>query len=171
MKTPAKSIALTLASFLVLASLSTAQVLIYEFNLSGLQENPPVITAGTGEATVTLDTNSFLLTWDVTYQDLSSGVTLAHFHGPAAPGSNASPFVNMAPTTGATSGTMLGDATLTETQAQWIMDGLAYINIHTEDHGGGELRGQVVPEPGTYALFAGIAALTGVVIWRRRIRR
>lgn len=171
MKINGKTIVLTIASFLILASFASAQVLVYEFNLSGLEESPPVVTAGTGEATVTLDTSTFFLTWDVTYQDLSSGVTGAHFHGPATFGTNAGVFLNMAPDTGATSGTMVGDATLTETQAQWVMDGLAYINIHTENNPGGEIRGQVVPEPGTYALIAGVASLAGVMIWRRRNRR
>jgi hypothetical protein len=51
-----------------------------------------------------------------------------------------------------------------------------YINLHTvanvsdpnSGFPGGEIRGQVIPEPGTYALFAGMLALAGVAWFRRR---
>jgi hypothetical protein len=47
-----------------------------------------------------------------------------------------------------------------------------YINVHTQDHGGGEIRGQilqVVPEPGALALFGiGSLSLIGFALRRRR---
>jgi hypothetical protein len=42
----------------------------------------------------------------------------------------------------------------------------AYFNIHTTTFGGGEIRAQVVPEPGTWALMA--LGLAGVGMWARR---
>jgi hypothetical protein len=44
----------------------------------------------------------------------------------------------------------------------------AYLNIHTTFRPGGEIRGFLVPEPGTMALF--VAGLLGMVTfgWRRR---
>jgi hypothetical protein len=38
-----------------------------------------------------------------------------------------------------------GDATLTPEQAQQFSAGEWYINVHTQDHQAGEIRGQVVP--------------------------
>lgn len=50
-----------------------------------------------------------------------------------------------------------------------IMNGLAYLNFHTAQNGGGEIRGQIViPEPSTTALL-GVALIGGAAaLWRRR---
>ena len=37
-----------------------------------------------------------------------------------------------------------GTATITEAQAGSLLSGMWYVNIHTENHPGGELRGQLV---------------------------
>jgi hypothetical protein len=43
-----------------------------------------------------------------------------------------------------------------------ILSGLAYINFHTVQFGGGEIRGQIVPEPSSVVLIgAGLLALVG----------
>jgi len=64
-----------------------------------------------------------------------------------------------------------GNSTTLTAQLPNILSGNSYINFHTTQFGGGEIRGalQVVPEPGTWFLFAsgGIAA----AVARRRIRR
>lgn len=63
-----------------------------------------------------------------------------------------------------------GNNTTLAAQLTNIFEGRAYINFHTTQFPGGEIRGalQVVPEPSTYALMA--TGLAGVALagWRRR---
>jgi hypothetical protein len=50
-----------------------------------------------------------------------------------------------------------------------IMEGRAYLNVHSTEFGGGEIRDFLteVPEPGTWALVAG--SMAGLLVfWRRR---
>lgn len=159
------------AAIFALTAASSASIITYEFGLSGDQEVPAVATPGFGNATVTLDTDTGLLSWDVEYFDLLSPSTAAHFHGPADFGENAGVQVGMGAgeTFGVTEGTLNGSAMISAAQIQQVLDGLWYINIHSEMFPGGEIRGQVVgiiPAPGAMALL-GIAALAGT---RRRRR-
>jgi hypothetical protein len=50
-----------------------------------------------------------------------------------------------------------------------LLAGNLYFNVHTSDHGGGEIRGQIllIPEPTTVALLA--CGLIGMA--RARVRR
>lgn len=113
---------------------------IFEATLSGAQEVPSVNTPATGSAEVSLNTNTNLLTWKVTYMGLSGVPTGAHIHGPAAPGQNAAvvvPFVNI------TAQPVMGQAALTAQQVADLAAGRWYVNIHTPNHPGGEIRGQL----------------------------
>lgn len=109
--------------------------------LSGAQESPAVTTAGTGTVTGTYDASTNTLTYNVSWSNLSGNATLAHFHGPAAVGTNAGVVVPFTFTAGATSAS--GTATLTDTQEADLLNGLWYANVHTAAHGSGEIRGQV----------------------------
>ncbi len=63
-----------------------------------------------------------------------------------------------------------GNGTTLAAQLTNIFEGRAYINFHTTQFGGGEIRGalQVVPEPSTYALMATGLAGVGLAALRRR---
>ena len=78
---------LVLAAFLMgVAWTGLAQGDSFKFPLSGAQCVPPVATSGTGEADLTYDPATRVVTWNIPYSGLSSAITLAHLHGPAAPG-------------------------------------------------------------------------------------
>ena len=53
---------------------------------------------------------------------------------------------------GSASGVLAGTAFLTEAQEANLFAGRYYLNIHSGSFGGGELRGNLVPEPSTVAL-------------------
>lgn len=109
--------------------------------LSGAQEVPAVTTGGAGTVTGTYDANSNTLTYNVSWNNLSGNATLAHFHGPAAAGTNAGVVIPFTFTAGATSAS--GTANLTDAQETDLLNGLWYANVHTAAHGGGEIRGQL----------------------------
>ena len=65
-----------------------------------------------------------------------------------------------------------GQGTTLTAQLNNIFNGLTYINFHTSQNAGGEIRGQIVPEPSTTILLgAGIAGAAAALWKRRRARR
>jgi CHRD domain-containing protein len=122
------------------AELAPAESIKVQVQLSGSQEVPPVQTSGTGTADLTYDPSTRVVTWTIIYSGLSGTATMAHFHGPAGKleiwlSKRGSPAESP----------IKGEATLTSEQAQLFAAGDLYINVHTQAHPGGELRGQVVP--------------------------
>jgi hypothetical protein len=113
--------------------------------LTGAEQVPPVTTPATGSADLTYDPATRLLTWSVTFAGLSSAPTMAHFHGPAAAGKNAPVLIWISKQGSPVTSPIKGQVTLTEAQAQQFMAGQWYVNVHSKDHPGGEIRGQVVP--------------------------
>jgi hypothetical protein len=113
--------------------------------LTGAQQVPPVTTSGTGNAALTYDPATRMLSWDVTFSGLSSAATMAHFHGPATEGKNAGVLVWISKKGTPPSSPMTGETTLTPDQAKQFAAGEWYVNVHSKDHPSGELRGQVMP--------------------------
>ena len=117
-----------------------AEVIHYTAKLSGAAETPPNVTKGAGAADVTLDTDSRLLSWKIVYSGLTGPATMAHFHGPAAPGVAAGVTVGLsAPLASPIAGT----TSLNDGQIGDLRAGLWYVNIHTAQYPKGEIRGQV----------------------------
>ncbi|HEY1451834.1 MAG TPA: CHRD domain-containing protein [Roseiarcus sp.] len=116
--------------------------------LTGAQCVPPVDTSGSGTAELTYDPTTRVITWNIPYSGLSSPTTMAHFHGPAKQGQNAPPVIWLNTQGAPPPNPMTGSATLTPEQAKQFSDGEWYVNVHTESHPAGEIRGQVIPPKG-----------------------
>ncbi len=117
----------------------------FKVSLTGAQSVPPVDTSGTGTADLTYDAATRVVTWNITYSGMSSPVTMAHFHGPAKPGQNGPVVIWLTKQGSPPTNPITGSATLTPEQAQQFSAGDWYINVHTQSHPAGEIRGQVIP--------------------------
>jgi len=124
----------------VLAADST----VFGAKLSGANEVPANASSGSGTLEASLDKQSSVLSWTVTYSGLTGPVKAGHFHGPAVAGSNAGVALGF---TGSVENPIKGSATLTAAQIDDMMAGKWYVNLHTAGNPGGEVRGQVVPTP------------------------
>jgi len=110
--------------------------------MDGAQEVPAIPTAGTGRGILTFIGDH--LFYKIPYTNLSSGASIAHFHGPATPATTGGVLIGL-PNPSGTSGTLSGALVLTPQQLTYILGGQTYLNIHTANNGGGEIRGQVWP--------------------------
>jgi hypothetical protein len=137
--------ALVLAALMGMSWTGSTQAASFKFPLTGEQCLPPVATSGTGEAELSYDPETRLVTWNIPYSGLSSAVTLAHFHGPATPGKSGPVVVWLAERGSPPGNPITGQATLTPEQALQFAAGDWYVNVHTQSHPGCELRGQVIP--------------------------
>ena len=134
---------LAFAAVLAFASPSYAEILHFKADLKGSDEVPPNDTAGTGTLTATYDTATRVLTWEGSYSGLTGAPTAAHFHGPAEPGKNAGVKIFISQKDAPFATPFKGAATLTDDQAAELLSGRWYVNIHTDQNKGGELRGQL----------------------------
>ncbi len=176
-----------------------ATMTVFTTQLSGAAEFPPVATTGSGTATVTFDDIAHTLRIEASFADLVGTTTAAHIHCCVSPLDNP-PTAGVATQTPSFSGFPAGvtagsydntfDTTLTGTFSAGFLTanggtaagaeaalmtgmlaGNAYLNIHTTDHPGGEIRGflQPVPEPATYGLMlSGVLTVMAVAHLRRR---
>lgn len=121
---------------------------VFIASLDGAQEVPPVATAGTGSATVVLNDAEDMALVSLSFSNLTSPQGDAHIHGPAAPGVDG-PVVFGLP---------LGSFNdlpwaLTPVDVANLKAGLLYVNVHTDLHPGGEIRGQLIGFVGGIAEF------------------
>jgi hypothetical protein len=183
-----------LAAILVAAPRLSATVITYGGALSGSNENPTVITPGTGFAVVTIDDVLNTMHLVISFSGLTSTDTGAHIHCCVAQGGNTGVATTVPAFTGFPLGVTAGsyNQTLSLTDlasynpsfvtAQGglanaeaaLLAGLAahqtYLNIHTANNPGGEIRAFLVPipEPATWG-FVGLA-VAGLALFGRKRR-
>lgn len=124
------------------SSMQSGNMAHFTAKMSGAAEVPAVMTDGSGMAEATLNKDTNVLKWKVTYSGLTGPATAAHFHGPAIAGSNAGVVVPFT----ATASPIEGQQTLTAAQVADLMAGKWYANVHTAMNKGGEIRGQMMPK-------------------------
>jgi hypothetical protein len=132
---------IVLAGFaVILAGSASAATVKFHATLSAASEAPPTKSTGSGEATVSLDTATHEITWNVTFSGFTSEVTAAHIHGPAEAGKNAGVVV---PLGSAPKSPLHGTAKLTAEQEQQLTAGMYYVNVHSKNFPSGAVRGQL----------------------------
>lgn len=166
----------------VLTVSASAGSITFTAVLSGANETTPNSSTATGTATVTIDDITGAGTISLGFTGLSTPLTGAHIHCCAAQGANAPVIVGfdafLTLTPNRMSGSIANYAfTLTAAQVTAMTNGLTYVNVHTNQFGGGEIRGQLVagnagapvPEPGTLLLFGtGLFSVASMMKRRRK---
>lgn len=137
-----KKIGLLFGIAILCCSAASVRGETYYAYLSSAQEVPTNASTGTGYARVVLNESALTVTWTVVFTGLSSNQTASHIHGPAAVGANAGVLINF-PAVGGTAGTLTGTAAITATQIANMRAGNTYVNIHSTNFAGGEIRGQL----------------------------
>ena len=112
-------------------------------NMTGGQEVPAVTTSASALGIFTLSQNQEKLKFRVTLAGLSSAITGAHFHTGAA-GVAGPVVVNLL--TYLTGNVLEGEIVPTAAFLASLSQGQIYINVHTTNNPGGEIRGQLTAE-------------------------
>jgi hypothetical protein len=126
--------------------------------MTGAQEIPANPSPAIGSMDVTYNTGTKILSYKVTWQGLTDSVMLMHIHGLAPIGFATGVVQNIVtPTNGLypqktnNKYTFLQQGTISNTltvdgvkvKEQDLLNGLYYMNIHTTNYPGGEIRGQI----------------------------
>jgi CHRD domain len=126
------------ASFV--GGIGTAQAVDVKVKLTGDQEVPAVTSAATGVGSIVIKDDK-----SVSGSIKTTGIegTVAHIHL-AEPGKNGPPIITL--TKGADNTWSVPEAAkLTDEQYKAFKEGNLYVNVHSAEHKGGEIRTQLKP--------------------------
>ena len=127
----------------------------FSLAFDGNDVSQPVTTPATGSGWAILSADKSQLAYTFAYAKLSGRVTVAHFHYSKAGLRNPTPTQSITVSDTATSGYVTGSwAGLTAAQADSLLSGAVYINLHTAANPAGEIRAQVNPVAGTGYVLA-----------------
>jgi len=108
-------------------------------NLSGAEEVPPVSVPGSGSGSFTIGADG-TVSGSVTTTGVQGTAAHIHIGARGANGPVVIPFTKSGDTYSAPAGAKLNDA-----QMQAFKAGNLYVNVHTAQNKGGEVRGQLQP--------------------------
>lgn len=124
----------------------------FEATLTGAAERPnPVSPSGSGTATFTLNDAGTAVSYSITVQNMTSAISAAHIHLGDASVSGGVVVALTTPTNGGTvtgsvsSTTGLGLGVSFGSLLELMRNGDVYVNVHTANNPGGEIRGQIEP--------------------------
>lgn len=116
----------------------------YMFDMNGGQEVPPVSTTATGAGMVSIDRDQTNAHYMIVYSGLESAFTASHFHN-APPGENGGVIFNITDSFNPFGGAFdFWDQDFDAAKSMLFQDHEMYVNVHTVDHPGGEIRGNIV---------------------------
>jgi hypothetical protein len=187
---------ISLLACLLFGSVAYSAPITYFANLTGASEVPPTGSPGTGFTTDTIDTVANTLLVNATFSGLGSPDTMAHIHCcTAVPFAGNAGVATTTPTfpafpLGVTAGTYTHLFDLTDpgsynpafvtaegsvanaeaALAAGMALGETYLNIHSVQFPGGEIRGFLAPAPEPSSLLLAGAALVSLTLLRRRQR-
>lgn len=105
--------------------------------LSGSAQVPAVQTSATGTVTGTYDKTSTMLSYSVTYTGLTPDGGHLHYGAPGKTGDVAIPFTSL-------TSPITGSIKLSPAQADSLLIGHMYVNLHTPANPNGEIRANMV---------------------------
>lgn len=139
---PARAIIALAAASLLAACAPMNSSTGFGAQLNGANERPNAVqTSAAGTVTAALEGSTLKLS--VSFSGLSANAAAGHIHGPAGKDAAAPvlfPFKNVP---AATSGSFTETVTLSDAQIKDLREGNYYVNIHTSNNPGGEIRGQL----------------------------
>jgi hypothetical protein len=126
-----------LVFYLILSNPTFSQIM-FTASMDGAQETPPTMTNATGTAWLVLSTDFKSISYSVTYARLSAPFTQGHFHVAAVgiPGNVVFPLDFIGNTAKGT-WSNFSDSILAK-----LFEGQLYVNVHSSNNPGGEIRGQ-----------------------------
>ena len=117
---------------------------------------------GTGTGTGSFTLTGGVLSYNISFSGMTGTETIAHVHGPAAPGATASPVFTLP-----AGSPKIGSEPLSASEILDLQADLYYVNIHSTQCGGGEIRGQILAtSPPVIPVLGGwgFVAMAGVLL-------